>query len=271
MVPTSARVTGTLRTFTEAQHQEALGRLQDLCDSCRRRPGRPRRARAARAHPRRGQRRRGDGRGGGGGGRRGRPRPGVPHAARRRRATTSASSCATSRAATSSSAAGRPTARAARTTAPPSSSRTSRCASAPASWCAARWRWPRRERDGHNGPMTALRPLLHRRQDGARHRGHPRHRQDDRRRLRRRRRHGLHLLAQGGRRAEVAAELSKKGTCIGHPGRPVHRGGVPPAGRRDGDAGGQARHPGQQRRRHLGRARWPTSTRPPSSVCSPST
>jgi amidohydrolase len=33
VVPTSARVTGTLRTFTEEQHQEALTRLQDLCDS----------------------------------------------------------------------------------------------------------------------------------------------------------------------------------------------------------------------------------------------
>ena len=33
VVPTSARVTGTLRTFTEAQHQEALARLQGLCDS----------------------------------------------------------------------------------------------------------------------------------------------------------------------------------------------------------------------------------------------
>jgi len=33
VVPTSARVTGTLRTFTEAQHEEALVRLQDLCDS----------------------------------------------------------------------------------------------------------------------------------------------------------------------------------------------------------------------------------------------
>ncbi len=33
VVPTSARVTGTLRTFTESQHQEALARLQDLCDS----------------------------------------------------------------------------------------------------------------------------------------------------------------------------------------------------------------------------------------------
>ncbi len=32
VVPTSARVTGTLRTFTEAQHQEALARLQGLCD-----------------------------------------------------------------------------------------------------------------------------------------------------------------------------------------------------------------------------------------------
>jgi amidohydrolase len=32
VVPTSARVTGTLRTFTEAQHEEALARLQDLCD-----------------------------------------------------------------------------------------------------------------------------------------------------------------------------------------------------------------------------------------------
>jgi amidohydrolase len=33
VVPTSARVTGTLRTFTETQHEEALVRLQDLCDS----------------------------------------------------------------------------------------------------------------------------------------------------------------------------------------------------------------------------------------------
>jgi amidohydrolase len=33
VVPTSARVTGTLRTFTEAQHEEALVRLQDLCDA----------------------------------------------------------------------------------------------------------------------------------------------------------------------------------------------------------------------------------------------
>ncbi len=32
VVPTSARVTGTLRTFTEAQHEEALLRLQELCD-----------------------------------------------------------------------------------------------------------------------------------------------------------------------------------------------------------------------------------------------
>jgi amidohydrolase len=32
VVPTSARVTGTLRTFTEAQHEEALVRLQQLCD-----------------------------------------------------------------------------------------------------------------------------------------------------------------------------------------------------------------------------------------------
>ena len=33
VVPTSARVTGTLRTFTESQHVEALGRLQSLCDA----------------------------------------------------------------------------------------------------------------------------------------------------------------------------------------------------------------------------------------------
>jgi amidohydrolase len=32
VVPTSARVTGTLRTFTESQHEEALVRLRDLCD-----------------------------------------------------------------------------------------------------------------------------------------------------------------------------------------------------------------------------------------------
>jgi amidohydrolase len=33
VVPTTARITGTLRTFTESQHQEALARLQGLCDS----------------------------------------------------------------------------------------------------------------------------------------------------------------------------------------------------------------------------------------------
>jgi amidohydrolase len=33
VVPTTARVTGTLRTFTEAQHTEALANLQTLCDS----------------------------------------------------------------------------------------------------------------------------------------------------------------------------------------------------------------------------------------------
>jgi amidohydrolase len=33
VVPTSARVTGTLRTFTTAQRDEALGRLRALCDS----------------------------------------------------------------------------------------------------------------------------------------------------------------------------------------------------------------------------------------------
>ncbi|HVT42000.1 MAG TPA: M20 family metallopeptidase [Acidimicrobiales bacterium] len=32
VVPTSSRVTGTLRTFTEAQREEAVVRLQDLCD-----------------------------------------------------------------------------------------------------------------------------------------------------------------------------------------------------------------------------------------------
>jgi amidohydrolase len=33
VVPTMARVTGTLRTFTDAQHHETLDRLQALCDS----------------------------------------------------------------------------------------------------------------------------------------------------------------------------------------------------------------------------------------------
>jgi amidohydrolase len=33
VVPTSARLTGTLRTFTESQHADALARLQDLCDA----------------------------------------------------------------------------------------------------------------------------------------------------------------------------------------------------------------------------------------------
>ena len=81
------------------------------------------------------------------------------------------------RVATSSWVARRRTARAACTTARPSPSRTPRCGSGPASWCAAPWRWPRRESPrGNNGPMTALRPLRHRRQDGARHRREPRHR-----------------------------------------------------------------------------------------------
>ena len=83
VVPTSARVTGTLRTFTESQHEEALARLQDLCDQRRRRPGRPRRAGGARAHAGRGQRRRGHRPRGGGGERDARPRPGLPHAAGR--------------------------------------------------------------------------------------------------------------------------------------------------------------------------------------------
>ena len=54
--------------------------------------------------------------------------------------------------------------------------------------------------------------------------------------------------------AEVAAELSKNGDVRRHPGRSVHRGRMPPPGRRDGGTGGLARHPGEQRRRHLGHA-----------------
>ena len=53
--------------------------------------------------------------------------------------------------------------------------------------------------------------------------------------------------------AEVAAELSEEGHVHRRPGRPLHRGGVPAAGRRGGVARGRPRHPRQQRRRHLGR------------------
>ena len=237
VVPTSARVTGTLRTFTEAQHEEALVRLQDLCDQRRRRPGRPCGAGAARAHPGRGQRRRGDRAGGGRGERRARTRPGLPHAAGLARATTSASSCATCPAATSSSAAERRTARAGRTTAPPSSSRTSRSGSGPASWSAARWHWPRREPNGHNGRDDRLRPLRHRGEDGPGHRRQPRHRQDDRRGLRGRRGEGLHLLAQGGRLRGGGRRAVAEGDLHRCSRRPLHRGRVPASGRRDGERG----------------------------------
>ena len=80
VVPTSARVTGTLRTFTEAQHEEALVRLQDLCDGIGDDQGVHVRARAARAHPGRGQRRRCHCCRRGGGQRRARPRQRLPHA-----------------------------------------------------------------------------------------------------------------------------------------------------------------------------------------------
>ena len=220
----------------------------------RRRPGRPRGARGARAHPRRGQRRRGHRPGGGGGERRARARPGLPHAPGRRRATTSASSCATCRAATSSWAAVRRTARAGCTTARPSSSRTSPCGSGPACWCAAPWHWPRREPRRAQWADDRLGPLLHCREDGAGHRRHPRHRQDDRRGLRRRRRHGLHLVPQGRRGGGGGGRALPEGHLHRDPGRPLHRGRVPAAGRRAGGAGGRPRHSGQQRRRHLGRA-----------------
>ena len=155
VVPTSARVTGTLRTFTEAQHEEALVRLQDLCDQVGDDQGVhvelevPEHTRAVVNDAEV------DRPGRGGGERRARPRPGLPDAAGRRPATTSASSCATCRVATSSSAAARRTGRAGCTTAPPSSWRTSRSASGPASSPAAPWHWPRYDRAGHNGPMSA--------------------------------------------------------------------------------------------------------------------
>ena len=44
VVPTSARVTGTLRTFTSAQREEALAGCSDLCDAIADDPGRPRRS-----------------------------------------------------------------------------------------------------------------------------------------------------------------------------------------------------------------------------------
>ncbi len=83
VVPTTARVTGTLRTFTEAQHVEALDRLQALCDSVGDDQGVhvelevPEHTRAV-VNDATGRR------GGRGRGRRGRrSRPGLPHAARR--------------------------------------------------------------------------------------------------------------------------------------------------------------------------------------------
>ena len=48
--PRLSRVTGTLRTFTESQHAEALANLQGLCDRVGEGPGRPRGAGGARAH-----------------------------------------------------------------------------------------------------------------------------------------------------------------------------------------------------------------------------
>ncbi len=54
--------------------------------------------------------------------------------------------------------------------------------------------------------------------------------------------------------ADVAAELSAKGHCIGLPAEPRHRIGVPRVGGRNGRATRSSGHSGQQRRRHLGRA-----------------
>ncbi len=88
VVPTSARVTGTLRTFTEAQHEEALVRLQDLCDAVGDDQGVHVELEVARAHACRRERRRGDS-GGGGGGERGASAPTRSSACRRSlRATT---------------------------------------------------------------------------------------------------------------------------------------------------------------------------------------
>ena len=217
VVPTSARVTGTLRTFTEAQHEEALVRLQDLCDSVGDDQGvhvaleLPEHTRAvvndaeatavveAEASVMLG------------------PDqvlrmppvspsddvseflrhlPGLLLLRRRRCGRTARAGC---------------------TTAPPSSSRTSRSGWAQASWPAARWHWPRREPAGQTDAMTASNLF-----DIA----------------------GKTALVTGGSRgiglmiaegfvdagvkvyissrkadvvADVAAELSEKGTCIGIP------------------------------------------------------
>ena len=237
----------------------------------RRRPGRPRGARGARAHPCRGQRRRGHRRGGGGGERGARPRPGLPDAAGRRRATTSASSCATCRAATSSSAAARRTVRAGCTTARPSWSRTSPCGSGPACWCAAPWHWPRRDHRGHNGPMTAsdLFDIAGKTAlvtGGSRGIG-----QNDRRGLRGRRREGLHFVAQGRRGGGGRRRALREGHLHRHSGRPLHRGRVPAPGRRSWRRARTPSTSSSTTQAPPGARRWPTSTRRPSSACSPST
>ena len=70
---------------------------------------------------------------------------------------------------------------------------------------------------GHNVAREPLRTVLHRRQDRARDGRHPRHRPHDRRGLRR----GRSIVYVASRKAEAceqtAAELSKKGTCVGIP------------------------------------------------------
>ncbi len=81
VVPTSARVTGTLRTFTSPQREEALARLRALCAAVADAQGVEVRPAAARAHAGRGQRPGGGGPGRGRGRNRPRRGPGVPHAA----------------------------------------------------------------------------------------------------------------------------------------------------------------------------------------------
>ena len=188
VVPTSARVTGTLRTFTEAQHEEALVRLQDLCDQVGDDQGVHVRAGAARAHPGRGERRRGHRAGRGGGQRRARPRPGLPHAAglaqrRRERVPAPPARLLLLRRR-------RRGGRLERHAPQPHLPRRGRVAAGRGQRPGAQraWHWPRREPQRAQWADDGLGPLRHRGEDRPGHRRQPRHRHDDRRGLRGRRR-----------------------------------------------------------------------------------
>src|SRR5918995_1038808 len=77
------------------------------------------------------------------------------------------------------------------------------------------------------------RAVLHRRQDGGRHRRVPGHRADDRPRVRRGRGQGHRLVTQGRRLRPGGGGAVEAGGVRGHPRRSVERGRVPAAGSAD--------------------------------------